>query len=122
MLSHADLQGAATAGAFPIESTWLHATYADRLPAILRAGLIPSCWWVAIAIGFARSRAARQRPRRELQRLARFGGSPGGRHVQPCSGNEVRSARSPERAPARPGSGLRVDHMMISGRLRLDCL
>jgi hypothetical protein len=44
-LSHADVRVAATAGPFPTESTWLHATYPDRLGAILHVGLIPSCWW-----------------------------------------------------------------------------
>ena len=33
------------AGPFAAEATWFHMTYSDRLPIILRTGLIPSCWF-----------------------------------------------------------------------------
>lgn len=38
------MRAAARTGPFPAESTWWHATYPDRLLAILQAGLISSCW------------------------------------------------------------------------------
>ena len=44
-VSEADVRAAASAGPFPAESMWLHATYPNRLLVILHVGLIPSCWW-----------------------------------------------------------------------------
>jgi hypothetical protein len=44
-LSEDEVRGAAIAGPFPSEATWFHVTYADRLPIVLRTGLIPSCWF-----------------------------------------------------------------------------
>jgi hypothetical protein len=44
-LPEGELRAAAESGPYPAETTWFHATYPDRLPLILRTGLIPSCWW-----------------------------------------------------------------------------
>jgi hypothetical protein len=44
-ISEDSIREALESGPYPAETTWLHATYSDRLPLIARTGLIPSCWW-----------------------------------------------------------------------------